>query len=70
MRQINNVFSIGYRCNADELLEALNIRKYSSPFSFMVIDVKTALKFISTKFENYTNPEFIEPGNNTNLIYN
>jgi hypothetical protein len=70
MRQINNVFTIGYRCNADELLEALNIRKYSSPFSFMVIDVKTALKFISTNFENYTNPEFIEPGNNTNLIYN
>lgn len=63
---IKNVFSIGYRCNADEFLDKfLGIRKYSSPFSYMVIDIKTSLNFIETNFENYTQNDFIEPGKNT-----
>ena len=64
--QINNIFSIGYRCNTDEFLNNfLQIRKYSSPFSYMVIDIKTALHFINDNFKNYTNTEFIMPGKNT-----
>lgn len=63
---ITNIFSIGFRCNVDEFLtDFLKIRKYSSPFSYMVIDLQTALNFIENKFENYTNMEFIEPGKNT-----
>jgi len=63
---INNVFSLGFRCNSDEfLLNFLKIRKYSSPFSYMVIDINTALNFIANNFENYTNKDFIEPGKNT-----
>jgi hypothetical protein len=63
---INNIFAIGFRCNTDEfLITYLKIRKYSSPFSHMVIDIKTALAFIDNKFENYTNKDFIEPGKNT-----
>lgn len=63
---INNIFSIGFRCNSDEFLSIfLKIRKYSSPFSYMVIDIKTVLNFIQNKFENYTNNDFIEPGKDT-----
>jgi len=63
---INNIFTIGFRCNADEFLSNyLHIRRYSSPFSYMVIDIKTALNFIENKFENYTNTDFIESGRNT-----
>jgi hypothetical protein len=63
---INNIFSMGHRCNADEFLRIyLKIRKYSSPFSYMVIDLKTALQFIDTNFENYTNMEYIQRGNYT-----
>lgn len=63
---INSVFTIGYRCNSDEFLsKCLKIRKYSSPFSYMVIDIKTSLDFIRNNFENYTKKEFICSGNNT-----
>jgi hypothetical protein len=63
---INNIFSIGFRCNTDEFLSNfLKIRRYSSPFSYMVIDIKTALNFIDNKFLNYTNKDFSFPGKNT-----
>ena len=63
MTTIKNVFSLGYRCNSDQFLDKyLKIRKYSSPFSYMVIDIKTALHFVLNKFENYTNKDFIESG--------
>jgi hypothetical protein len=66
LKNINNIFTIGYRCTSDEFLDKyLNIRKYSSPFSYMVIDIKTALNFIENKFKNYINKDFIEPGKNT-----
>lgn len=64
--EIHNVFSLGYRCNTDRFLDKfLNIRKYSSPFSYMVIDLKTSIKFIDECFKNYTNKKFITNGNNT-----
>lgn len=66
---INNIFTIGYRCNSDDFLEKiLKIRKYSSPFSYMVIDIKTALFFIHNNFENYLNKDNIFKGNNTFLF--
>lgn len=64
--KIKNIFAIGWRCNTDEFLkDFLKERHYSSPFSYMVIDIKTALNFIDTKFLNYTNTNFIKPGNRT-----
>ena len=63
---INNIFSLGFRCNTDEFLsEFLKIRRYSSPFSYMIIDIKTALNFIDNNFLNYTNENFILPGKDT-----
>jgi len=63
---INNIFPIGFRCNTDQfIINFLKIRKYSSPFSYMVIDIKTALNFIQNNFENYTNKDFIESGKST-----
>lgn len=63
---ISNIFVIGYRCNADDFLsQYLKIRKYSSPFSYMIIDIKTALRFIDDNFLNYTNRDFILPGKHT-----
>ena len=50
---INNVFSIGYRCVTDDFLKKLNIRKYSSPFSYMFIDYITAIYFINNNFVDY-----------------
>jgi hypothetical protein len=63
---INNIFSLGFRCNNDDfLIQYLNVRKYSSPFSYMVIDIKTALSFIDNKFENYLSKDFLEVGKGT-----
>lgn len=63
---INNIFAIGFRCNTDNFLSSfLKIRRYSSPFSYMVIDIKTALNFIDNRFLNFTNKDFILPGKNT-----
>lgn len=63
---ISNIFAIGFRCNTDRFIDKfLKIRRYSSPFSYMVIDIKTALNFIDNNFLNYTNKDFILPGKNT-----
>jgi hypothetical protein len=60
---INNIFAIGYKCATDEFIKLfLKIRKYSSPFSYMVIDINTALDFIKNGFENYTSNDYIKPG--------
>ena len=50
MIKINNIFSIGYRCTNDELLKSMKLREYSGPFSYMVIDYKSALEFIENRF--------------------
>ncbi len=65
MCNIDNIFALGFRCNADDFLSScLKIRRYSSPFSYMVIDIKTALNFIDTNFLEYTNKDFILSGTN------
>jgi hypothetical protein len=57
--QIRSVFDIGYKCESSDFLEALKIRKYSSPFSYMVIDMHTALDFIDNRFKYYVDPEYL-----------
>ena len=65
MFKVHNIFSIGYRCNAcDFLSQYLNVRKYSSPFSYMLIDIETALNFIRTRFENFTSKDFLKSPEN------
>jgi hypothetical protein len=59
MVEITNIYSIGYRCNNDDLLTFMGIRKYSSPFSYMIIDYKTALNYIDNSFNNYDNFKYI-----------
>lgn len=58
--EIKNVFSIGYRCNTDDLLKMLKIREYSSPFSYMVINLETAMKFINNNFKDFHDVELID----------
>ena len=59
--EINNIFTIGFRCNVDEfLIKNLNIRNYSSPFSYMLIDLETVIENIKNKFLNYVNINDIE----------
>tara|TARA_Y100000817_G_scaffold109861_1_gene85931 strand:+ start:985 stop:1692 length:708 start_codon:yes stop_codon:yes gene_type:complete len=62
-KKIKNIFSIGYRCNVDDMLNDMGLRKQSSPFSYMVIDCKTALNFIKNKFEDYVD-NFLYVDNN------
>ena len=39
---ITNIFTIGFRRNFNDfLMNDLKIRKYSSPFFYIVIDIKT-----------------------------
>jgi FkbM family methyltransferase len=52
---IQNCFNIGYRCTTDNFMIRLNIRKYSSPFSYMVCDLQTSLQFIQNDFEDFLN---------------
>lgn len=61
MINITNIYSIGYRCNNDDFLKSNNLRKYSSPFSYMLIDYKSALNFIDNSFNNYFDYIIIEP---------
>lgn len=54
MDLIHSVFAIGSYCDADFLLADMYIRGYSSPFSWMFIDLETALQFIQTGFKGFT----------------
>jgi len=54
MDLIHSVFAIGSYCDADFLLADMYIRGYSSPFSWMFIDLETALQFIQTAFKGFT----------------
>lgn len=50
---IHNCYGIGYRCTTDSFMIKNNIRNYSGPFSYVVIDFQTAIKFINNNFHNY-----------------
>jgi hypothetical protein len=66
MIKINNIFSIGYRCTNDELLKSMKLREYSGPFSYMVIDYKSALEFIENRFQKYLDFDYL---NNTKYYW-
>ena len=51
---IHSIFAIGCFCSADYLINNMCIRGYSSPFSWMDIDLATALEFIETGFQDFT----------------
>jgi len=55
--EIHNVFTIGYKCESSGFLDFLGVQKYSSPFSFMLIDINTSLYFIDTAFTTYTDKD-------------
>lgn len=57
---IENVFSVGYRCNTDDFLNYASVRNCSGPFSYMVSDLETSLNFIETNFEDFTNVNLIK----------
>jgi hypothetical protein len=54
MDLIHSVFTIGSYCTADFVLADMYIRAYSSPFSWMYIDLETALEFMTTGFNGFT----------------
>ena len=53
MFKLNNIITLGYRCTTDSLLEKYNIRSFSGPFSYLIVDFKTALILINTNFKDY-----------------
>jgi hypothetical protein len=55
MIEINNIFSIGYRCNSVQFLRRFDMSKFSGPFDWMYIDLESALININNKFESYLN---------------
>ena len=53
MKEINYVFSIGYRCNSVQFLRRFEMSKFSGPFDWMYIDLETSLLNITNRFESY-----------------
>ena len=47
------IFSIGYRCYSPEFLKRHNLRKISSPFDYLMVDIETAFHAIHTQFDEY-----------------
>lgn len=61
MKKIDNIYSIGSRCNCDDFLKCYGFRKESSPFSYMLIDLECVVITIETHFEYFlTNIEPIQ----------
>ena len=50
-----NIITIGKRCTTDSFLNKYKLRKFSGPFSYMIIDYESALINISNNFINYLN---------------
>lgn len=53
MKEINYVFNIGKRCNGTEFLKSFNLRKFSSPFDWMFINIETSLELIKNNFKEF-----------------
>jgi len=51
---INFIFSAGFSCDSANYLKRYDLRKMSGPFDYMYIDFETALKVMTTKFEDFT----------------
>ena len=53
LKKIEYITSVGFRCYATDLLKDYGLRKFSSPFDYIYIDLETCLESIHTKFEKY-----------------
>ena len=47
------IFSIGFRCYSPDFLKTHHLRKISSPFDYLMVDIETAFHAIHTQFEDY-----------------
>ena len=50
-------------------MKQMNIRNYSSPFSYMVIDYKSVFKYINNNFTDYFNTIYLNNKEKNNNIY-
>ena len=66
---IHSIFTIGRHCAADYLVNDMYIRGYSSPFSWMNIDLETSLHFIKTRFQDFTDVIRSSAIKNENGVY-
>lgn len=53
MKKIDYVFNIGKRCNSTEFLKTFKLRKFSSPFDWIFIDIETSLDLIKNEFKGF-----------------
>ena len=53
MHRINYIISIGRRCNTDDFLDRFKLRRFSSPFAYLLVDFATSIHLIDTAFANY-----------------
>jgi hypothetical protein len=66
--QIKYMFSAGFRCIAAQNLIKHNLRKCSSPFDYLIIDLETVFRIIHGNFENYLK-NIVIFNKNQNLAY-
>lgn len=64
---MKNIITIGRRCTTDSFLEKYKIRKFSGPFSYLIIDFESALIEINNNFCNYLKK--IKKINNKKILY-
>jgi hypothetical protein len=50
---IKFIFPCGFRCCATEVLKVAGLRKMSGPFDYILVDLETAFKLITTNFDKY-----------------
>jgi hypothetical protein len=55
LKEINVIFTIGYRCYSTDFLIKYELRKFSSPFDYLIIDFETSLKNINNHFNDFLN---------------
>ena len=67
-REINYVFSVGYRCNSVQFLRRFEMSKFSGPFDWMYIDLETSLINVHNQFESYLDDIVILNKNENKLI--
>lgn len=53
--EINYIFTLGRRCNSTQFLNHYNMRRYSSPFDWLIVDFETSIVNIKTKFKIFLN---------------
>ncbi len=69
---IQFIFGLGYRCYSVDFLNLYKLRKMSSPFDYLYIDLETAFKVIHNRFDDYLHDIVLFNRSTTNigLYYN